>query len=264
MSRDELKALSADERALVERLQMAPPETASAAGRERALRAFVQGEGATFVLHPSRVHTLRWTGLVAAAALLAMLVIFGALPQESWRVTDVVNPDGVRGFGGTVAVGTELDAGLVATGPESELELQLGEDLNLRLVGGSMAELPPGPGRWFGRQRTLRLRAGEVYGTSAGHPLGWKLSLAGRDAVGTLTGTTFAIFLREETTCFCLYEGSLQVEVLATGEIIDLPVGQRVWVWGDGRKEIKPLDARETMKLQMSRDRGLQPPPADE
>ena len=263
MNREELKALGASERAVVERLQAPVPETASAAAREGALRAFVSGEGAAFVLHPSRVHTLRWTGLVAAAAILAMLVVFGALPQESWRVTDVVNADGVRGIAGGAALGATLDAGLVATDAESELELQLGEDLIVRLVGGSMAELPPGPGRWFGRQRTLRLRAGEVYGTSAGQPLGWKLSLAGRDAVGTLTGTTFAIFLREDTTCFCLYEGSLQVEVLSTGEVIDLPEGQRVWVWGDGRKEIKPLDGRETMKLQMSRDRGLQPPVDD-
>lgn len=262
MSRDEAyeAELSADERALIDRLCADPPETPSAAARERAQLAFVHGEGEPLRLHPRLTAYQRWGGILAAAAILLLVVLqYGQQPVDRWRVTDVTDAAGVEGIEGGATLGATFTRGTVRTDANTELEVQLGQDLQMRLVPGTLVELPSGPGRWFGKARTLRLLAGEVYGTSAGGELGWRLTLAGRDAEAQLTGTTFAIFLREETTCFCLFEGGLRVKVLATGETIELPVGQRVWVYGDGRTDIAPLDGGETMKLQMSRDRGIRP-----
>ena len=267
MSNDDRRdeQFSASERALIDRLRESPAESASPEARERARRAFLEGEGATLELRPRLTTYQRWGGVLAAAAVLFFVVMmYGMQPTSTWRVTDVVNPDGVAGVTAVDGelLGAEIPAGRVATGPGSELELQLGQDVRIRLIPGSEVELPPGPGRWFGRERSLRIHAGELYGTSRGtngsEELGWRLTLAGRDAEALLTGTTFALFLLEEATCFCLFEGGLQVQVAATGERIDLPVGQRIWVYPDGRTEMRPLDGMETMKLEMSRDRGIQ------
>jgi hypothetical protein len=260
MSHEDWEATNAEEQAMIDRLGAEPGETSSAGGRERARLAFLEGEGRPLNLKPDLSAYQRWGGVLAAAAILLLVLIqYGRQPVDVWRVTAVVNPVGVVGFDAPVATGLTLNSGRVATGSESELELQIGQDLQIRLIPDSEVELPSGPGRWFGNARTLRLRAGEVFGTSGGGELGWKLTLAGREAEAELTGTTFAIFLRDDSTCFCLFEGGLRVKVLATGESIDLPVGQRVWIYDDGRTEMGPLDARETMKLRMSRDRGIQP-----
>ncbi len=260
MSRDDWQAASPEEQAMIDRLRAEPGETAGVEARERARLAFRQGEGRPLDLKPRLSVYQRWGGVLAAAAILLLILIqYGIQPADTWRVTDVVNPDGVTGFDSPVTTGLTLNSGTVVTGPESEIELQIGQDLQIRLIPGSVVELPSGPGRWFGKARTLRLEAGEVFGTSAGEKLGWSLTLAGREAEAELTGTTFAIFLRDDSTCFCLFEGGLRVTVLATGESLDLPVGQRVWVYEDGRTDMGPLDDWETMKLQMSRDRGIQP-----
>lgn len=250
----------ADEQFVIDRLREAPGEQASPEARERAREAFLTGEGEPLALRPRLSVYQRWGGPLAAAAILVLVLIgYGLQPDQHWRVTDVKNPDGVTGIEGGAELGATFASGHVITAADAEVELQLGDDLQIRLIPDTDVELPAGPGRWFGSARTLRLLAGEIYGTSGGEELGWRLTLAGRDAEALLTGTTFAVFLLEEATCFCLFEGGLEVRVSATGERLDLPVGQRIWVYPDGRTEIRPLGAMETMKLEMARDRGIRP-----
>jgi len=174
-------------------------------------------------------------------------------------VLDVVNPDGVVGTDDAPAVGSILDGGRVATGPESELEVQLGDQLRFRMVPGTELELPRAPGRWFGRDRRLELESGEIYGTSGGRTLDFALTFATQELQAELTGTTFAVFRTDSASCVCLWEGGIAVAPLVGGsDPIALPEKRRVWIYRDGRApEILPLSDMEVMKLQMIHDGGL-------
>ena len=258
----EFASLSAEERRMLERLQAMPAPVASAAAKARARGAFVSGEGAQLrIERESRGPGLtRWAGVLAAAAALVFLFIYGAQPRDTWRVTDVVEAVGVEAQGGATAVGVHIVGGRIATGLRSEVELQLGQDLRVRLLPGTSVELPTAPGRWFGRRKDLELASGEIYGTTGGKPLGWHLTLSGEGGRAELTGTTFAIILEGESTCFCLFEGGLDIDVFGTGETLALPVERRITIAPDGGTKVEELRPMERMKLQMLFDMGLVPP----
>ncbi len=173
-----------------------------------------------------------------------------------------MNPDGVTAVtADTMESGSQLAAGLVATGPESELEVQLGDQLRFRLVPGTSLSLPKPPGRWFGRDRRLTLTAGEIYGTSGGRNLDFGLLFTTEELQASLTGTTFAVFRTDSASCVCLWQGGIAVTpVIGAATPIILQPEQRVWIYKDGRPpELKPLSDMERMKLQMIHDAGLAP-----
>lgn len=240
-----------------------PRSQASETARERARLAFQHGVapavGRPAVRRPSR----RWMGLLMAAALGVLAVfIVGSMPTEEWVVLDIVNPDAVVApSDGTLAVGMQLAAGRVVTGPESEMEVQLGSSLRFRMMPGTALELPRPPGRWFGRSRRLPLTSGEIYGTTGGRKLGFDLAFESDELRANLVGTTFALFRTDEASCVCLWEGGIVVTPLVGSEAaITLDPQQRVWVYKDGRQpEILPLSDMERMKLQMTQDAGIAP-----
>ena len=210
----------------------------------------------------------RWVNLLMAAALGVLAVFwFGSQPVQDWVVLDIKTPAGITlPDGQTLAVGSHLESGLLATGPESELEVQLGDKLRFRMLPGTSLTLPKPPGRWFNRNRRLPLTSGEIYGTSGGQQLGFELVFATDELEARLTGTTFAVFRIDVASCVCLWSGGIAVTPLV-GEfdVVNLEELNRVWIYKDGREpEIKPLDAMETMKLQMTHDGGLADPPEDE
>jgi hypothetical protein len=198
--------------------------------------------------------------LAAVFVALAVFVgIYGSQPDMEWRVADVVNPAGVISEQ-DVAVGAVIGGGFLATGDSSEVEVQLGETLRLRLTPGTRIELPDPPGRWVGRQRELALTDGEVFGTTAGRSLGFALAFVTPELNARLTGTTFAVWRDASGSCVCLWTGG--VDVAAHGEeIVSVPVKQRYMVYKDGRREIQDIDDRERMKLGMMQDGGMPPPP---
>ena len=61
----------------------------------------------------------------------------------------------------------------------------------------------------------LELADGEVFGTTGGNPLGFTLRVATPEAEVTLTGTTFAVFRTPDATCFCLWNGSVDIRTAA-------------------------------------------------
>ena len=190
------------------------------------------------------------------------IVWFGSLPTQEWVVLDVVNPSGVVVTDGAPEVGARLSGGRLATGPESELEVQLGDQVRFRMIPGTELQLPRPPGRWFGRGRRLNLNAGEIYGTSGGNKLDFELVFATGELEAQLTGTTFAVFRTAEASCVCLWEGGISVvPLVGTVAPINLAEKQRVWIYKDGRApEILPLSDMETMKLQMTEEAGLATP----
>ncbi len=244
-----------------------PRSSAPESARESARMAFVHGsvverfDQADTSRRPERHSSRRWVGLLMAAALGVLAVFwFGSQPQQDWVVLNIQIPDGITIPGdGTLAVGTHLDSGLLTTGPESELQVQLGDKLRFTMLPGTSLELPKPPGRWFDRNRRLPLTSGEIYGTSGGQKLGFDLVFHTPELEARLTGTTFAVFRIDVASCVCLWEGGVAVTPLVGDyDVVNLEVLHRVWIYKDGREpEIKTLDANETMKLQMTHDAGL-------
>ena len=160
-----------------------------------------------------------------------------------------------------LAVGESFKSGAIVVAAGSELELQLGQDLRVRLLADTKLDLPSGPGRWFGIDRTLKLDSGEIYGTSGGQKLGFDLAFVTDELSARMTGTTFAVFRTDEASCVCLWVGGIDVTSLDSGEVVTLEPRSRVWIYRDGRAhEVLPLSDMETMKLQMTDEAGLAAP----
>ena len=255
MSDDRSQSPNAEEQRALSALRRLPRAEASAEARARTRAAFLAV--APPVAQARRRN--RWIGLLAAAVLgVLAVVMMGRQPTAEWVVLDVVDPAQIATPGGPPAVGDVVTAGPIATAAGAELELQLGDQLRLRLRPESELDLPSAPGRWFDRTRRLDLHAGEVYGTTGGQSLTFDLSFATGELQAGLTGTTFAVFRTDEASCVCLWEGGIRVHPLAGGPTVDLVPGQRVWIYKDGRPpEILPLSDMETMKLQMMQEAGV-------
>jgi ferric-dicitrate binding protein FerR (iron transport regulator) len=267
MSRDDATR-NPDEQQALDALRSLPRARAGAAARSRARQAFLEaaspvqeiGDAPAAPTAPRRRGNF-WVPL-AAAAVIAMAV-FGIWqtatgPSMIWRVTDVVAAEGVQGL---PEQGDIVDARTLVTGPESEVELQLGQELRLRVIGGSQVDLPAPPRRWRPGPMELAVREGEVYGTTAGTELTVPLLLRGTYSEAEITGTTFAMFETEDGTCVCLWEGSITLRNLTSDEVYELEPRTRFWVYTDGTPSgPQPLDQMETMKLQMTSDAGLLPP----
>ncbi len=205
-----------------------------------------------------------WWVPLAAAAVIAM-ALFGIWqtatgPSMIWRVTDVVAADGVTGLPGQ---GDMVDGRVLVTGPESELELQLGDELRFRMIPGTEIELPAPPRRWHPGPMQLVVRRGEIYGTTAGGGLTAPLHVRGQQAEARILGTTFAVFEDSLGTCVCLWEGDVTLHSLLAEETWELQEGTKFYVYEDGSVSGPlPLDQMETMKLQMTAEQGLLPEPA--
>ncbi|MEZ4386371.1 MAG: FecR family protein [Candidatus Krumholzibacteriia bacterium] len=269
MSRDDLQRNPDEQRALDALRGLGTPRPSNAA-RARARAAFLAAPGVeTPAPAPvgqapaARPRRANWLVPVAAAAVLAMAV-FGIVeyangPRATWRVTDVVEPGGLIG---APTEGFVTEYGRITTGPETELELQLGGQFRLRLRPGTEMELPAPPRRWQPREMVLTLLGGEVYGIAK--DLDAPLRVVARNSETLVRGTTFAVFQTPEASCTCLWEGSVEITGRTSGEVFTLDAGKRYLVYNDGTASgPQPLDAGEVMKLQMLHDAGLLPDPAD-
>lgn len=246
----------------LEALRRQPVPRASNEARQRARAAFMAAEAPAGPTQGQKQQT--WWVPLAAAAMLAMAVFgigqWANGPSALWRVTDVVQADGLTG---APAEGFVMEAGRITTGPETELELQLGNQLRLRLLPGTELELPPPPRRWRPDEMTLTLAAGEVFGIGEG--LDAPLLVIARHSETLITGTTFAVFQTEDASCTCLWSGSVDITNRSDGTVYTLQPGKRYYVYADGTTSgPQPLDAMETMKLQMIHDAGLLPDPTDQ
>jgi ferric-dicitrate binding protein FerR (iron transport regulator) len=252
-----------NEQLLMATLRRLPPAVASSEARERARLAFLAG-AVQDEAPPKRVEKRRsrWAAMLMAAALGVLAVaLYGWQSADQWVVLDVVEAGGITVEGRSMAVGESFGSGTVVVAAGSELELQLGNSLRVRLLEGTELELPSGPGRWFGLGRSLKLDSGEIYGTTGGQKLGFDLAFVTDELSARMTGTTFAVFRTDEASCVCLWVGGIDVTSAASGEVVSLEPLSRVWIYRDDRApEVLPLSDMETMKLQMTEEAGLATP----
>ncbi len=245
-----------DERQALEALTVLQPARPSEDAKARARAAFLSGEESPELPKRGAIVAM-WLPLAAAAAILVTLFLYGTRPTESWKISAVVDADGIELGTGELSVGAEQQGGLIVTGPGAEVEFVLGESLRVRIIENSRVTLPDAPGRWFERDTKFFVEAGEVFGTSGGSSPDFPVILATPEAEALLTGTTFAAFRTAIYTCFCLFEGGMDITVIDTAFSQPLEVGNRIIIYIDGSPvDVGPLDARETMKLQMMQDAG--------
>lgn len=76
---------------------------------------------------------------------------------------------------------------------------------------------------------------------------------------------TFAVFQTPDANCTCLWSGWVEITNRIDGSTVVLEANKRFYVYDDGSVSgPQPLDAMETMKLQMMHDGGLLPDPMDQ
>jgi ferric-dicitrate binding protein FerR (iron transport regulator) len=263
------KRHSPDEQRALEAVRGLASPRASETARARTRAAFLAAAAASGPAEspaPVRLERRRapvWVPL-AAAAVLALAAIgiwqFATGPSALWRVTNVVEASGVSG---APTEGFVMEYGRISTGPDTELELQLGDQFRFNMRPGTTIELPRPPRRWQPGEMVITLTSGEIFGIA--EDLDAPLRVIARNSETLVHGTTFAVFQTPDASCTCLWKGSVEITNRADGTTVTLEPNRRFFVYDDGSVSgPQPLDAMETMKLQMMHDAGLLPDPVDD
>ncbi len=160
---------------------------------------------------------MAWVPVAVAAVLL--LVFFGLNPLPGPRVMGVSGEGAVvvdgRSFG---AADQEAYADLVKPGSrlevtgDAQLDITYPGSLVLRVSPGSDIVLPGRTGRWIGRQVTCAMTTGEISVLTRPGFQGNHLTVKTPDGEAVISGTLANIFVNDDLTCICLYEGHLRVE----------------------------------------------------
>jgi ferric-dicitrate binding protein FerR (iron transport regulator) len=115
--------------------------------------------------------------------------------------------------------------------------------------------LPQSPGRWFARGVRSEFEAGEVRVVTGPAFAGAALVIRTPEAESRVRGTTLAVIRLADSTCVCAFDETIEVRG-RDGQTRDLQAGKRIFLYADGRPPVTvDLDAMETMKLGMVRDR---------
>ena len=258
------------ERRALDALRGLPRPAPSDEARQRTLAVFLSGAapgadaGADRPVAPSGRLPIRsverWRQWALAATIVLVTLAgfwYGGQPRYDWVVTDVIAPEGVAAADPT-AKGLSITSGRITTGPDSELELQLGDQLRFRMLPGSSIDLPSAPRRWLPRAQVIAVQSGEIYGTTGGQVLAVPLRIAAAEAEARLMGTTFAVFQNELGTCICLWQGCITVFPRAGGPSVRMEDESKFYVYPNGSNSgMVPLDDMERMKLSMMAEGGI-------
>lgn len=248
----DVESLTPEEREALRWVGSVPVPVASPEARERARAAFLTGSSKT----ARRPVPLRTLAPLAVAASLLALFWFGSSPSDTWTVLSATDAglEGGRGLddGDTFTFGT------VVASERGELDVRLGDYLRVLAPVGATVELPPGPGRWFGKSHLLRVSKGEIYATTGGRKLDFELVVESPDTRTRILGTTFAVRCNDLGTCVCLYEGRIETVSSDGVHTVDVPSGRRVQFYQAGiEPSVQELSQEETDLLENLRANGV-------
>lgn len=249
-----------DVRAILARLAHAPdaaPDTAPDAVWRARLREQFIADTIPVRRAPTRLRAAA-PAAIAALAAAAAFVVFALLPAgPEWRLLASAG-DGALTIDGrrmlvsdTTAIAAALHAGAdLELPPQAQLEVVLPGAVLMQIPGGTHASIPSRPGRWFHRELNASLDRGEVRFTTGSTFHGARLTIATREARAVVTGTTLAVLRASDSTCVCVFDGSVVVHTAATVDTVH--AGTRRSMFATGLPaHVEPIRAMETMKLSM-------------
>jgi ferric-dicitrate binding protein FerR (iron transport regulator) len=235
--------------------------------RARLRESFVSGEAPPLRARVPRLpwHSrpmTHWTLGVAAVAA-ALLAVLTMNQGGDWQVISAhgsarIMVDGRAVPGGDVAVlerrlriGTRLEL------PEgSDLMLRAGDQWLMAVDAGTSLTLPAIPGRWFAREVSGDVDAGEIRLSTSRAFHGAALALSTPEATVRVTGTTFAVICESTGTCVCVLEGSVR---MGAGQALpaEVPAGMRGYAFADRRPMMRAtMRVEEEPKLGTLRELG--------
>lgn len=221
--------------------------------RARIGRAFVSG--ALKSTAPARpAFPLRELGLALAAAAAFVVVAFAFNRGPEWQVVRASGAGTATVDGHAVALTPEALAPVLRRGghvvlPDSaSLELVAPGQLAVSLTGGTDAELPAAPNRWFARHASGRVTVGEAYIQTGRRFHGATLDMITPEANAHVTGTSLAVLRDKEAgTCVCVMQGKVAVsyeeedEGKLERETLMVPQGQRCICPPGGEAKLGPI-----------------------
>ncbi len=198
----------------------------------------------------------------AAAALILALIWMGPEVEAQWRLAGVAGSGSVL-VDGEPASRDELarDERLLRAGRR----IALAGDAQIDLVLGDLLVLQGAPGAEFEIPRFSRSRSGvtiegavaqsEVRFMTGAAFVGSRLVISGTASVAEVTGTTFAVICAPDTTCICVFEGSVRM-LDADGGSGVVAAGTRRIAYRNAALApvVEPISAMESMKLSMMKD----------
>ena len=213
---------------------------------------------------PDASRSLRAASLAAMAAVaIAIAGITWANRGEPWRVVSatgagpVIVDDRPISPADSATLSVAIHPGARIRMPEgAQLDLSAAGTLLIQITSGTEATVPPAPGRWWRRDVSGRIWAGELRVTTGPRFHGARLSVESPDARVNVSGTTVAVIRNSLGTCLCVFEGTARIA--AAGRSSEpLGAGLRRQLFEDGRPAVtEPLRPMEQMKLSMLRDQG--------
>ncbi|MDM7914293.1 MAG: FecR domain-containing protein [Candidatus Eisenbacteria bacterium] len=110
------------------------------------------------------------------------------------------------------------------------------ENVYLQILPGTQMDIPPAPGRWFGRDVHASIATGEVRITTGPRFPGARLTVETPEVAVVVSGTTVAVIRPPFGTCVCVLEGTVEVSVLGSGSSERVPAGRRFTFHTDGNE----------------------------
>ncbi|MHC4470877.1 MAG: FecR domain-containing protein [Planctomycetota bacterium] len=242
-----------DDADLERALRDLPGAEADEGFRERLREAFVSGafeRAADEGQEPTRRAPSRiLLHSVAAAAVLAGVIVAVVLGNRGpgIRVFQVSGKGSVTVDGVEIPVADldRLQASLtpgaeVSVPPSVTLDVVVPGTVLFELTGGTRMTLPTAFGRWFPREVSGRLSAGEVRIVSGPRFAGRGMRLTTPEGAVAVSGTLLSVQCDDQGTCVCVLEGTVRVGVdEADMELI--PPGKRKVMLRSGKVEILPV-----------------------
>lgn len=271
MNEHEDDALTPQEKRVREVLRAAEPPEADPEFRARLKQAFVSGRIAPAApavgrpAMPARPDTsapwegLPWmrVGLALASAAVMFFVVVGLNHGPQWQVRSI-SGEGVAVIDGRPVALDHHDEIARMIRPGSRVRVPDGADIVLASAGcmaldltsGTDAVVPASPGRWFGRSVSTEVQSGTLRITTGARFHGAHLSVQTPAADVRVVGTTLAVICESEGTCVCVLEGSVEVGARGGGPRVEVPHGERRYVYLDERPpETDVIRAKEEVML---------------
>jgi len=191
---------------------------------------------------------LRFGGLLAAAAILAIGFIFLASPAPRWKVIELGDETVVKIDGKAFPV-DDRDSLARALQRAKESEVEKG-DMLLQVENLALFDISEGTRVAFegfdlhgdGTEYELRVPSGRLRGVTGPAFHGRKMKVDADLFQGTIVGTAFAVDYEPHGTCLCCLDGEVEMDCSALHTHEGIPATKMCLIYRDGKTPPKHGD----------------------